>query len=262
MRISRKSVLSATVENLDLAISHFAAFVPAMEIIHGTAVVRRIDLKDRTYNMVMNAQFTKQNASCEIERIIDLFKEKALPFSWWVCPSDRPHNLKELLHAKGLVVKEVDANMYLDLSQYEEKEIAPLQCRMALNHSQLQDFISIQASIGRNPEAFDMIYSKLPASAYTAGSPVGLHLGYVDGKPVVTGMLVIQNGVAGIYFVATEPGERRKNYATKMMRYLLATAKNAGCKMAVLESSQLGKRLYENLGFIENDSFIEMILPE
>ena len=76
-----------------------------------------------------------------------------------------------------------------------------------------------------------------------------MYVGYLDEKPVVTGILVLHANVGGIYYVATIPRHRKKGYGTAMMELMLAEAKHRGYHMATLQASKEGKHLYERLGF-------------
>ena len=48
-----------------------------------------------------------------------------------------------------------------------------------------------------------------------------MHLGFLDGLAVVTGILVLHANVAGIYYVITIADQRKKGYGTAMMEHLM-----------------------------------------
>ena len=50
-------------------------------------------------------------------------------------------------------------------------------------------------------------------------------------------------------FVATVPKARRQGLATQVMRQVLADAQKHGCTTTTLQATEVGERLYENLGY-------------
>ena len=56
------------------------------------------------------------------------------------------------------------------------------------------------------------------------------------------------NGDAGISFVATVPKARRKGLATTVMRQALQEAAKQGCTTTTLQATDVGEKLYTNLG--------------
>jgi GNAT superfamily N-acetyltransferase len=79
--------------------------------------------------------------------------------------------------------------------------------------------------------------------------------GYVDGRPVATSALLITDGIAGIYGVATIPEFRRRGIAEAMTRHAIVRGAEAGCTIASLQPSPMGRALYERMGFREVAGF-------
>jgi predicted acetyltransferase len=52
-----------------------------------------------------------------------------------------------------------------------------------------------------------------------------------------------------VSFVATVPKLRRRGLAKQVMRQALADAINNGCTTSTLQATEVGERLYENLGY-------------
>jgi ribosomal protein S18 acetylase RimI-like enzyme len=89
------------------------------------------------------------------------------------------------------------------------------------------------------------------ANARMLGMPgVTLYLGRTpDGRPVSTGMAIIADRVAGVYFIGTVPGARGRGYGEAITARIHADATAAGCFAAVLQSSPSGRHIYERLGY-------------
>jgi ribosomal protein S18 acetylase RimI-like enzyme len=73
---------------------------------------------------------------------------------------------------------------------------------------------------------------------------------YVGAEPVATTAVVIGEGAAGVYNVATMPGHQHRGYGEAVMRYALeATRREYGIERSVLQSTQAGYSLYERMGY-------------
>ena len=76
------------------------------------------------------------------------------------------------------------------------------------------------------------------------------YVGYFAGEPVSTSAIVLSNGVAGVYNVATLPAHQRKGYGETVMRHALAIAqKENGIEQTILQSTHAGNRLYQRMGY-------------
>lgn len=239
--------------------TYFANAIPEMELLHFPDItVVRSNIIDDTFNYAIFASFQEEEAKDRVHEVIELFKSLGLPFSWWVSPSDTPSNLTEVIESQGLVFKEQDVGMALSLEEFPKNtQLSPLIFKQVHSLELLEEFFSVITQIGGNPEAFDRLYRHTPLKLIEKGAPLEMHIGYLDGKPAVTGILVFHADVAGIYYVATNPSQRNKGFGTAMMRHLLAIAKEKGYLTAVLQASHEGKNLYERLGFKEKCIFKE-----
>jgi GNAT superfamily N-acetyltransferase len=82
--------------------------------------------------------------------------------------------------------------------------------------------------------------------------PNGVLKGYrvdLDGSPAAVALALHHAQDAGISFVATVPNARRKGLATLVMQQALGDAQHSGCTTTTLQATDLGERLYENLGY-------------
>lgn len=82
-----------------------------------------------------------------------------------------------------------------------------------------------------------------------------------DGRAVATSMMVLADGLAGIYCVATLPDERGKGLGAHVTAEPLRRAHRLGYRIGVLQSSTAGHGVYLRLGFEDRASvpmFIRM----
>jgi predicted GNAT family acetyltransferase len=74
-------------------------------------------------------------------------------------------------------------------------------------------------------------------------------VGYADGVPVTTGFSVQTGETLGIFTIATVADARGRGYGAAMTAKLVAEGAAAGCTVAVLQASTMGRPIYERLGF-------------
>ncbi len=82
--------------------------------------------------------------------------------------------------------------------------------------------------------------------------PNGILQGYradLNGKPAAVALTLHHGQDCGVSFVATIPKARRKGLASTVMRQALAAARDSGCTTTTLQATDVGERLYTNLGY-------------
>jgi GNAT superfamily N-acetyltransferase len=82
--------------------------------------------------------------------------------------------------------------------------------------------------------------------------PNGILHGYrvdQDGAAAAVALALHHDGDCGISFVATVPKQRRKGLATQVMCQALQQAQKQGCTTTTLQATDVGERLYRNLGY-------------
>lgn len=87
-----------------------------------------------------------------------------------------------------------------------------------------------------------------------------VYVGYTDGEPVTTGLGVRTGRTIGVYNIATIESARRRGLGAAITERVAADAVAVGCDVAILQSSPLGRRVYERLGYrtvVEYDGWIE-----
>jgi GNAT superfamily N-acetyltransferase len=76
-----------------------------------------------------------------------------------------------------------------------------------------------------------------------------IYVGFVDGHPVVSGLGWRTGRTIGVYSIATVPSARRRGYGAAMTARVVADGALASCDVAALQASELGRPIYERLGF-------------
>jgi ribosomal protein S18 acetylase RimI-like enzyme len=236
---------------------------PGEEVIRASGLVAyRSDVHSPELNQVVGTQFPPGAAAdAGIDAAIALFHPR--PFLWWVDENDTPADLSDRLERRGLALYGEVPGMAMDLAALGGAgpadiaatglEILPVtdEALMAAFHRVLvQGF----------PEDFseDGVVEALAAATVRVAAetryrePNGLAtrwVGFVDGRPVTTTRLHTAAGVAGIYAVVTAVEARRRGYGEGITRHVLHAARDAGMRVATLQSSPEGRGVYERIGF-------------
>jgi hypothetical protein len=75
------------------------------------------------------------------------------------------------------------------------------------------------------------------------------YVGYVGDQPVVAGFAVRTGRAIGLYSISTVKAARRHGYAGAMTERILSDGVAAGCDVGILQASDMGRPIYERLGF-------------
>jgi GNAT superfamily N-acetyltransferase len=76
-----------------------------------------------------------------------------------------------------------------------------------------------------------------------------VYVGYANGDPVVSGLGWRSGRTIGVYSIATIASARRRGYGATMTARVVADGALAGCDIAALQASEMGRPIYERLGF-------------
>jgi len=76
-----------------------------------------------------------------------------------------------------------------------------------------------------------------------------VYVGYEDGDPVVSGLGWRTGRTVGVYSIATIESARRRGYGAAITARVVADGVVAGCDVSALQASELGRPIYERLGF-------------
>jgi len=93
-----------------------------------------------------------------------------------------------------------------------------------------------------------------------AREDMAIYVGYSDGVPVTTGLGVRTGRTIGVYNIATVESARRQGLGGAMTMRIVDDGAADGADVAILQSSDMGFTLYEDLGFhtvVEYDGFID-----
>jgi hypothetical protein len=88
-----------------------------------------------------------------------------------------------------------------------------------------------------------------------------VYVGYADGAPVASGLSWRTGRMVGVYAIATIPEARQRGYGAAMTARIVTDGLASGCDMAALQASELGRPIYERLGFRVDVRYVAYRFP-
>jgi GNAT superfamily N-acetyltransferase len=88
------------------------------------------------------------------------------------------------------------------------------------------------------------------------------YVGYTHGEPVSAGLGIRTGTTIGVYNIATLPSHRRRGYGALMTARVASDGAAAGCQIAVLQASDMGRPIYEALGYRTVVEYMGYIEPD
>lgn len=186
-----------------------------------------------------------------IDEMLSYFKSGGVTsLTWWVAPALSTEEWRSPLLAQGFQYDANTPGMAMDLTQLPSTARGPA----SLVIEQVKDLVELH----KWTQTFVAGYEIAPAAGtpfYDLLADLGTdlpfrhYLGYLDGEPVATATLWLAAGVAGIYNIATIPPARGQGIGAALTVAPLRDASAAGYRVGVLQSSGMGFRLYQQLGF-------------
>ncbi len=201
------------------------------------------------YNGVFRCHLDPLRIDAQITEMMEEFRRRQLPMYWQVGPSSQPADLQHRLLAHGFLHEEDEPGMALDLLAMNEDFSAPagLDIRLVEDLSALNEWFAVW--LFGAPDAiplFQRIHAQL---GFGPDLPWRYYLGYVEGKPVATVLLVFGAGVAAVHWVVTLPEMRHQGIGTAMTLAALREARTIGYRIAILTASPYGEGIYRRIGF-------------
>jgi GNAT superfamily N-acetyltransferase len=176
---------------------------------------------------------------------------------WWTGPSDQPSDINSRLADHGFRILEAPG-MAADLNSLAEKWDSPekLAIKRVENNEELQIWCrTLCAVIGVPDFATHAFFDFFTSLGFDPAYPYHNYLGSLEGEAVATSSLLLCDGVAGIYNVATRKEARRKGIGTAMTAAPLGEARSLGYRVGILHSAGTGYNVYRSLGFQEYCKF-------
>ena len=124
-------------------------------------------------------------------------------------------------------------------------------CRRAEVLSDLRTFQTTFSLANQLPESNFWVAERLLQSPEW-----DLFVGYLDNKPVCTGVGFTSNAVTGVWGIATMPEHRGRGLGRAVTQAVVEAGKSKGARAAHLWATELGFPVYQKMGFhhVENQN--------
>ena len=161
------------------------------------------------------------------------------PISFWVHPQNRAIGLIDLLRERGFALMVTCPFMAWEVKPQKIPNVD-----IELVGKNMDAFNEITRSVFHFDDATIEKYSKLLERIESEN-----YLIFLDGKPIGTGVLFMNEKVGGIFNIAILPEYQKRGCARAMMEFLMHRAFQLHLERLVLLSSPESEKLYLNLGF-------------
>ncbi len=195
------------------------------------------------FNIVAHA------ATADAARVLAPYKQNSTPAIWFCLSASPAETPEEALLAAGLTLIDVRPCMAADSASITVKN-TDVDIVRVQNDAQCRDWAAIQsAANGGFPPIVLDTYEQLLRASLHADSTLTAFVAYADRLPVACALLHGGGGAAGIYQVGTIPAVRRRGYGTAVTAAAVLYAEKRGYDVSVLIATQMGRSVYEKMGF-------------
>jgi len=204
------------------------------------------------FNAVFSLQPPDGDEAALIGETVAYFQSRERnQFDWWLFPGLEASGWGRQLEANGLKFEEGEPGMAVDLSALPEDIPSPAELKI----ERLEDaermktwaktfILGLQIPPAGQADVMDWVSAMW-------NTPMTSYLATIGDQPVAVSTLYFDAGVAGIYNVATVPEWRGKGIGAAVTLRPLLEARQQGYKAGILQSSDMGYRVYQRLGFKE-----------
>jgi hypothetical protein len=213
------------------------------------------------FNSVLDTEISDQHTFEMIKSMQKCYQHKK-QFCWWLTEFVKPQSIASLLEQNGFEKISPFSGMILDLHKTirTPTEIDHIHVQTLKNKEQLTEWVKpLQVAFAMDDHSSAYIVNTLQHLFHDQRFK---HF-YVEqnNKMVGVGSLFIDNGISGFYNLGVLPEYRHQKIATALKYHRLKYSQSANAKMAILQSSIMGKALDQQLGFKPVFDFVPYLSP-
>jgi len=200
--------------------------------------------------------------SDDIRWVLDYFRDRQLPFTWWVGPGDLWAG--DALCEHGLALAGIEMGMAGELARLELPAAGPgVDIRRATGLEGVMDHAGVVASAFTPPdEALLDFYQRAADVIVRPDTDRHVFVLHEGGVPQSTVELCVSEHIVGLYAVATRPSARGRGHATRVAAQALRFARDTlNARTVVLQSNPRARSIYERIGLHAIGEFHEFV-PE
>lgn len=203
------------------------------------------------FNGVIAMQPPAPDDGSIVEEHTGYFRSRDVPlFTWWLDPRLPISAWADLLLLHHFKLDHDTPGMAIALRTLPAETCAPdaLQIVPVEDRKTLKQWAHTFILGYELPAAWEKDFLDLMAGI-GLDLPVRNYLGYLCGEPAATSNLFLAAGVAGVQCVATVPKARGRGLGAALTLAPLWDALEMGYQVGILQSSEMGFKLYQRLGF-------------
>ena len=216
------------------------------DVIHGTTGIPL-----EVFNGATCARFDADTADARIEAVLAPFREGRIDMSWMVGSTSTPADLVARLVDHGLVRDEELPVLGMNLDGWEARPPADgVELEWVTDRAGFDEASRVMFAAFRIPDAvFDAFAERFSMTVVGPDAAQRVVLARLDGRPISTALGFILDGIVGVYNVATVPDVERRGGGSAVTRAVIDDAIRRGADAAILQTSEVGRPVYERIGF-------------
>lgn len=225
-----------------------------LTVIHDAYVTRF----EGAYNFICAWQFSDDDAPRIVGEQAKYFRERGEELMWRVYGHDTPSNIEQCLKREGFVARTAGTFMVLPLDDEAVFETSR-DIRPVTTAVELKNYLSVTAEVfgDSDTDSLDYFVNYLSDPSYA------LFSGYVDDKPVASGLLQmpVQSSFALLFGGSVLSTHRGKGLYRALVNIRAELARKQGLKYMSTEAYDISRPILEKLGFIPLVSETMWVLP-
>ena len=202
-------------------------------------------------NGVWLARFDEPTVEASIDETIDWFDRRGMPFTWWIGPDSTPADLADRLIQRGFRLDEAAVpGMAIDLAALpDDAPEGGLTVERVTDPLAYREAARVVVEGFEAPPVMQTAIEAFAALGFAETNAQQMFVARLDGQAVGTSLGVRAGDVLGIFNVATVERARRRGVGRAVTLAALRNGAAAGCRIGVLQASEMGHPVYERLGF-------------
>lgn len=205
-------------------------------------------------NRIFPLKMNEYDLDEKLSKVIERFKAWKVPVNLFICSGTYPENIEGYLSEHGFAFLRRWSGMAIDINGFSKDIQSPPDIKIA----EAGDAQALKVWSKTSGTAFS-VPEEVLGNMQNLYTDIGLknqdklfyYTGFKNGVPAATTLLYKDGDIAGLYLVGTLPEARGGGIATAMVVHALKEAAFMGCSTAILQASEMGKFVYDKIGFKE-----------
>lgn len=175
-----------------------------------------------------------------------------MPFFWWTGPQSSPADLDERLEAAGLrEAGRESPGMAMPLGEIDERAASPegVEIEQVDGESRIREWADGFCAAHAVPPNSGAAWLEAARRLGFRDLPWRHWIARIDGSLAGVGLSFVGAGVIGLYGIGALAAARRRGVGSALTLIPMLEARDAGYRVAILQSTPDGERLYPRLGF-------------